>query len=81
VCNFLSHCISALLGLTFFSFPFLFFVHRIAEFILHKLKEMEKITEDDIALLKEEFKNLDVDKSNSLTAHDINSNREVTLSM
>jgi Ca2+-binding EF-hand superfamily protein len=42
---------------------------------------MEKITEDDIALLKEEFKNLDVDKSNSLTAHDINSNREVTLSM
>ncbi|KAL4618669.1 hypothetical protein ACB092_06G027200 [Castanea dentata] len=43
----------------------------IAEFILHKLKEMEKISEDDIAPIMEKFGNIDLDKSNSLTTSDI----------
>ena len=42
-----------------------------AEFILHKLKQMEKITEDDIALLKEEFNKNDIDKSKTLTESDL----------
>ncbi|KAL9237017.1 hypothetical protein vseg_011609 [Gypsophila vaccaria] len=42
-----------------------------AEFILHKLKEMEKINADDINVLMECFRNLDVDESGTLTAADI----------
>ncbi|XP_023902236.2 two-pore potassium channel 1-like [Quercus suber] len=43
----------------------------IVEFILLKLKEMGKISEDDIAPIREKFGNYDVDKSNNLTTSDI----------
>ncbi|GLU20604.1 hypothetical protein SLE2022_367950 [Rubroshorea leprosula] len=42
-----------------------------AEFIVYKLKEMEKITQEDITLLMERFKNLDVNQSGTLTAADL----------
>ncbi|KAL8128869.1 LOW QUALITY PROTEIN: hypothetical protein V2J09_018024 [Rumex salicifolius] len=42
-----------------------------AELILYKLKEMEKIKEEDIAPLMECFNSLDVDRSGTLTAADI----------
>ena len=58
----------ALLGLTYL---FLFFVHRLAEFIVDRLKKMEKISEDDIADIKKEFGKRDVNKSNTLTESDL----------
>ncbi|KAL5700016.1 hypothetical protein ACHQM5_025521 [Ranunculus cassubicifolius] len=43
------------------------------EFIIYKLKEMEKISEEDIALLMEEFQHQDVDQSKTLSPSDIKS--------
>ncbi|KAL9230007.1 hypothetical protein vseg_005409 [Gypsophila vaccaria] len=42
-----------------------------AEFALYKLKEMGKITQDDISLVMEEFEELDVDQSGTLSVSDI----------
>lgn len=42
-----------------------------AEFVLYKLKEMGKITQEDIALILEEFEELDVDQSGTLSLSDI----------
>ncbi|XP_038896135.1 two-pore potassium channel 1 [Benincasa hispida] len=42
-----------------------------AEFVIYKLKEMGKITEDDISPVLEEFENLDVDQSGTLSTSDI----------
>ncbi|TYI78165.1 hypothetical protein E1A91_D06G192200v1 [Gossypium mustelinum] len=42
-----------------------------AEFILYKLKEMGKICQDDVLLLMERFKDLDVDHSGTLTTDDL----------
>ncbi|GFP96452.1 two-pore potassium channel 1 [Phtheirospermum japonicum] len=42
-----------------------------AEFIIFKLKEMGKINQDDISLLLEEFENLDVDQSGTLSTCDL----------
>ncbi|GAB4856905.1 hypothetical protein Ancab_014823 [Ancistrocladus abbreviatus] len=42
-----------------------------AEFILYKLKEMGKITQEDISLVMEEFEQLDVDDSGTLSISDI----------
>ncbi|GLT80223.1 hypothetical protein SLA2020_516750 [Shorea laevis] len=42
-----------------------------AEFIVYKLTEMEKITQEDIMLLMERFRNLDVNQSGTLTAADL----------
>lgn len=42
-----------------------------AEFILYKLKEMDKISNEDVSLLMETFKELDVDHSGTLTSDDL----------
>ncbi|XP_058218900.1 two-pore potassium channel 1-like isoform X2 [Rhododendron vialii] len=42
-----------------------------AEFILYKLKEMGKINQEDILLVMEEFEDLDVDQSGTLSTTDI----------
>lgn len=42
-----------------------------SEFTLYKLKEMGKISEEDIALVMQEFKNLDIDHSGTLTKSDL----------
>nr|ASM90229.1 potassium channel protein [Sesuvium portulacastrum] len=42
-----------------------------AEFVLYKLKEMGKITQEDILLVMEEFHELDVDQSGTLSLSDI----------
>ncbi|KAK4420840.1 Two-pore potassium channel 1 [Sesamum alatum] len=42
-----------------------------AEFIIYKLKEMGKINQEDISLLLEEFENLDVDQSGTLSTCDL----------
>ncbi|CAN0875068.1 Two-pore potassium channel 1 [Linum grandiflorum] len=42
-----------------------------AEFVLYKLKEMGKITQDDIMLVMEEFEGLDVDQSGTISASDL----------
>lgn len=42
-----------------------------AEFIVFKLKEMGKISQEDIALVMEEFENLDFDQSGTLTVSDL----------
>ncbi|KAF8409727.1 hypothetical protein HHK36_005806 [Tetracentron sinense] len=41
------------------------------EFIIYKLKEMGKISQEDISLVMDEFKNLDIDQSGTLSASDI----------
>lgn len=48
-----------------------FYSIRSAEFILYKLKEMGKINQEYISLVMEEFEDLDVDLSRSLSATDI----------
>ncbi|KAM3743998.1 hypothetical protein ACB098_06G018200 [Castanea mollissima] len=48
-----------------------------AEFILDRLKKMEKISEDDIADIKEEFRKRDVNKSNTLTESDLPQSTQV----
>ncbi|KAK8527101.1 hypothetical protein V6N12_054327 [Hibiscus sabdariffa] len=42
-----------------------------AEFVIFKLKEMGKICQNDIALILEEFEDLDVDQSGTLSISDI----------
>ncbi|KAK9269300.1 hypothetical protein L1049_001071 [Liquidambar formosana] len=42
-----------------------------AEFIIHKLKEMGRISQEDISLAMEEFENLDGDQSRTLSVSDI----------
>ncbi|KAE8724375.1 Two pore potassium channel a [Hibiscus syriacus] len=42
-----------------------------AEFIVYKLKEMGKICQEDIVMLTEKFKALDVDQSGTLTTEDL----------
>ncbi|GJZ38695.1 two-pore potassium channel 1-like protein [Tanacetum coccineum] len=42
-----------------------------AEFILYKLKEMGKISQEDVAPIMEEFERLDFDKTDTLTASDV----------
>ncbi|KAK9939795.1 hypothetical protein M0R45_016481 [Rubus argutus] len=42
-----------------------------AEFIIYKLKEMGKITQEDIRLVMEEFEALDVDQSGTLSVSDL----------
>ncbi|PON38119.1 Two pore domain potassium channel [Parasponia andersonii] len=42
-----------------------------AEFVLYKLKEMGKISQEDISVLMEMFKNFDIDKSGTLTPADL----------
>lgn len=44
---------------------------EVAEFIIYKLKEMGKINQDDINLLLEEFDNLDVDQSGTISTCDL----------
>jgi potassium channel subfamily K len=54
-----------LLTLSFLPLP------RAAEFVVYKLKEMGKISEEDIALVMKEFEDLDVDQSGTLSVSDI----------
>ncbi|CAN6477809.1 unnamed protein product [Victoria cruziana] len=42
-----------------------------AEFVIYKLKEMEKISDEDVSRVLEEFESLDVDKSGTLTVSDL----------
>ncbi|MBA0580392.1 hypothetical protein Gorai_022612, partial [Gossypium raimondii] len=42
-----------------------------AEFVLFKLKEMGKICQQDISVIMEEFEELDLDQSGTLTVSDI----------
>ncbi|KAJ6793819.1 two pore potassium channel a isoform X1 [Iris pallida] len=42
-----------------------------AEFVVYKLKEMGKISQKDIAVVMEEFENLDVDQSGTLSVADL----------
>lgn len=42
-----------------------------AEFVIYKLKEMGKISQEDISLVMQEFEELDVDDSGTLSASDI----------
>lgn len=44
----------------------------VAEFVLFKLKEMGKICQEDISPIMEEFEDLDVDQSGTLSVSDIN---------
>ena len=44
---------------------------RAAEFVLFKLKEMGKVSQQDISLIMEEFEELDVDQSGTLSVSDI----------
>ncbi|KAJ0980137.1 hypothetical protein J5N97_008392 [Dioscorea zingiberensis] len=44
-----------------------------AEFIIYKLKELGKISQEDIALVMEEFEDLDADQSGKISTSDINS--------
>ena len=44
---------------------------RAAEFVIYKLKEMGKISQEDIALVMKEFEDLDADESGTLTASDV----------
>ncbi|PKU81117.1 two pore potassium channel a [Dendrobium catenatum] len=42
-----------------------------AEFVIYKLKEMGKINQEDVALVLEEFENLDVDQSGTISNSDL----------
>jgi len=42
-----------------------------AEFIIYKLKELGKINQEDIALVMEEFDDLDVNQSGLISASDL----------
>nr|XP_043611548.1 two-pore potassium channel 1-like [Erigeron canadensis] len=46
-------------------------VVSVAEYVLYKLREMGKVSDEDIATVAEGFKNLDKDHSGTLTANDI----------
>lgn len=45
---------------------------ELSEFIIYKLKEMEKITQEDITLVMNEFEELEVDQSGTLPVSDFN---------
>lgn len=45
--------------------------HSAAEFVIYKLKEMGKISQDDVSQIMEEFEDLDVDQSGTLSPSDI----------
>lgn len=53
-----------------FFFPALYYCSA-AEFIIYKLKEMGKISQEDIALVMEEFQDLDFDQSGTLSQSDL----------
>lgn len=53
-----------------FFFPALYYCSA-AEFIIYKLKEMGKISQEDIALVMEEFQDLDFDQSGTLSPSDL----------
>lgn len=42
-----------------------------SEFVLYKLKEMGKISQEDISVVMEAFQKLDIDQSGTLTASDL----------
>lgn len=42
-----------------------------AEFVIYKLKEMGKISQEDVALVMEEFENLDIDQSGTISNSDL----------
>lgn len=42
-----------------------------AEFVIYKLKEMGKISEEDVSVVMEEFENLDADQSGTLSTSDL----------
>ncbi|KAL6200866.1 hypothetical protein ACLB2K_024581 [Fragaria x ananassa] len=42
-----------------------------SEFVIYKLKEMGKISQEDVSLIMETFKKLDIDHSGTLTASDL----------
>ncbi|KAJ6845657.1 two pore potassium channel a isoform X1 [Iris pallida] len=42
-----------------------------AEFVIYKLKEMGKISQEDVAVVMEEFESLDVDQSGTLSVADL----------
>ncbi|KAH0469218.1 hypothetical protein IEQ34_002450 [Dendrobium chrysotoxum] len=42
-----------------------------AEFVIYKLKEMGKINQEDVALVMEEFENLDIDQSGTISNSDL----------
>lgn len=42
-----------------------------AEFVVYALKEMGKISQEDVAVILERFKHLDADQSGTLTASDL----------
>ncbi|GAU28323.1 hypothetical protein TSUD_256510 [Trifolium subterraneum] len=44
---------------------------KAAEFVIYKLKEMGKITQEDITLVMKEFEELDIDQSGTLSNSDI----------
>ncbi|QHO26560.1 hypothetical protein HN51_023656 [Arachis hypogaea] len=46
-------------------------ISRAAEFVVYKLKEMGKISQEDISLLMQEFEELDVDQSGTLSISDL----------
>lgn len=46
-------------------------IARAAEFVIYKLKEMGKISQEDISLFLKEFEELDVDQSGTLSVSDI----------
>lgn len=46
-------------------------VYSAAEFVIYKLKEMGKINQEDVALVMEEFENLDVDQTGTISNSDL----------
>ena len=49
----------------------LFTLFSAAEFVLYKLKELGKISQEDLSSFLEEFDRLDVDQSGTLSAYDL----------
>lgn len=47
----------------------------VAEFVIYKLEEMGKISHEDVSVVIETFKRLDVDQSGALTASDLMSSQ------
>lgn len=52
-------------------FTHIAYFHSAAEFIIYKLREMGKISQEDISLVMKEFEDLDVDQSGTLSTSDI----------
>jgi hypothetical protein len=46
-------------------------VYSAAEFVLYKLKELGKISQEEISCFLEEFDKLDVDQSGTLSTYDL----------